>query len=112
MKHAVLLVAIGSLLGLGACTQSHWEKPSATTEAASADLTECRRAAQREAFRQVDRYGYANAPMWRYSPYNDAMWSRASYEQWAAGERLRLQSRLTDSCMRNKGYDRVADQPS
>jgi hypothetical protein len=111
MKQIVSIIGVTSLLALGGCVQSHWEKPSVTAEAASADLTECRRSAQREAFRQVDRYGYAGAPMWRYSP-GDPLWSRASYEQWASGERLRLQTRLTDQCMRLKGYDRVVDQPS
>src|SRR6185369_12291625 len=81
MKHVALLIGIGALLGLSACVQSHWDKPNATSETASVDLAECRRAAQAEAFRQVDRYGYAGAPMWRYSPYADSFWSRANYEQ-------------------------------
>ena len=112
MKHVALLIGIGALLGLSACVQSHWDKPNATSETASVDIAECRRAAQAEAFRQVDRYGYAGAPMWRYSPYADSFWSRANYEQWAASERLSLQSRLTDRCMRSKGYGRVTDKPS
>ncbi len=112
MKHIASIVGSIALLALGACVQSHWEKPTATAEVASADLAECRRSAQHEAFRQVNSYGYAGAPLWRYAPYYEPLQSRANYEQWAASERLRLQVRLTDHCMRTKGYDRVAEQKS
>ncbi|MEO8558652.1 MAG: hypothetical protein ABI439_06285 [Rhodospirillales bacterium] len=115
MKYSASIIGLISLLALSACVQSHWERPNATAdlataELASADLAECRRSAQQEAFRQVNSYGDAGAPLWRYAPYYEPLRSRTHYEQWAAGERLLLQTRLADYCMRVKGYERVIEQ--
>jgi hypothetical protein len=98
------------LLALAGCAQSRWDKPNAPSDVAAADMAECRRAAQHEAFRRFDLY--PGAPMWGYSSYGDPLWSRSNYERWGSSERLQLQMRFTENCMRQKGYARVPVNPS
>lgn len=108
MKSFVAL-ATALLLVLGACTPSRWDKPDTAPEAAHADLAQCGRSAQQEAFQRTTRPPLF-PPFGFRGPFDEFVWG-PSYQQFAADQRFYLQSRLTDNCMRAKGYQRVQLQP-
>ena len=99
------------LLALGACQSAHWEKPYATAESTQADITDCQRQAQREAFYQSWRV----SPLFFYpSPYRPGS---AAYHQWrwhyqqrVENDRFFREQQLARFCMRNKGYQLVPDE--
>ena len=108
---AVALMASVSMASLAGCaTPSHWEKAGADLEATRADMQDCRRQASQEAFRQhafdvgFSRYG---AAWWGYP-------RRPSYAMFSSrldSDRYYSEHRLTNFCMRIKGYELVPDEP-
>ena len=108
---AVALMASVPMASLAGCaTPSHWEKAGADLEATRADMQDCRRQASQEAFRQhafdvgFSRYG---AAWWGYP-------RRPSYAMFSSrldSDRYYSEHRLTNFCMRIKGYELVPDEP-
>ena len=100
------LLPITLLLGLAACgTPSHWEKPGVDQAVAGQDNTECRRAAQQEAFRSTPPFFPSYGRGWR---------GRPSYFGWSTFEsdRFYTENRLAAFCMRSRGYELVpSEQP-
>ncbi len=83
------------LLAVAACnTPARWEKAGVSEAKTGTDTVECRRAATQEAFL------YIPAPP-VISLNRRVQWQ---YEQ---SERFSVENRLTDSCMRSKGYELV-----
>lgn len=101
----VLLAALG-LTALAACTPMRWDKPNASPEVSQADLADCRNQASREAFQYSFAYGYGPfymfGPRYRYSPF----WRPYGFYG-IADDRFYQENRLTNFCMRNKGYELV-----
>ena len=95
------------MLGVAACaTPMRWEKPGATEEMLSFDMSSCRQAAQQEAMRYYT-FGYYpfafGPPVWGLR--------RGSWPLWqmrADSDRFFAENRLTAFCMRNKGYELVS----
>jgi hypothetical protein len=103
------------LLGVVACTPLYWVRSDTEPQQLEQDMTHCRQQAWREAswrswlYRPFgptviqDLHG-RRVLVWPYSPFADPL-----------GDRFFEESRLTDFCMRAKGYELVpADkiQPS
>lgn len=93
------------LLAVSACAfpETRWEKPGADEKIAASDLSNCRRAAQQETFHAAPLYGFGygfGPPYWGFRH-----WS--FYES----DRFYAEGRLTDFCMRNKGYELVTIKP-
>lgn len=93
------------LLAASGCAfpETRWEKPGADEKVAANDLSICRRAARQETFQAAPLYGFGygfGAPSWRFP-----RWS--FYES----DRFYAEGRLTDFCMRNKGYELVTIKP-
>ena len=93
------------LLAVSGCAipETRWVKPGADEKVAASDLSTCRRAAQQETFQAAPLYGFGfgfGAPYWRFRH-----WS--FYES----DRFYTENRLTDFCMRNKGYQLVTIEP-
>lgn len=94
------------LLTLAGCTQMQWVRQDASPELLSQDLGQCRQQAWREA-------------QWRsfmYRPFGSSLafdrFGRPIFFPYSAfadpfGHTLVEESRLTDFCMRAKGYDLV-----
>jgi hypothetical protein len=108
MRKVLPLAVMLAVAGCG--TPMHWEKQGADPEMLKADMTDCRRAASQEAFHQYafdtgfTRFG---APYWGYA-------ARPSYGAWRSrldSDRSYAESRLTNFCMRNKGYELVPNEP-
>jgi hypothetical protein len=120
MKHGGALTDIARAIGiglmlttLGACTQTAWNKPDTPPDVAAADENVCRASAQQEVQRDGGRY--ALYPDYQFAPYYGgpySSFSRAQYEQAAAGDRFYLRNRLVDYCMHIKGYERVPVKPA
>jgi hypothetical protein len=88
------------LFAVAACglPETRWEKDGADEKLTAGDLTYCRKAARDEAF-QVSPFGY-DSPFYgfhRWTLLND--------------NRSYTESRLTDFCMHNKGYQLVTVPP-
>ena len=101
------------LLGLAACsTTTRWEKPGATAEMVSTDLTSCRQAAVQEANRSFPYYPWGWGGLgwggwgWGYGPRNWMLWQMR-----ADSERFYAENRLAAFCMRTKGYEQVEVRP-
>lgn len=92
------------LLVLTGCSfpETRWEKAGVDEKTAASDLTNCRRAAQQEAFLATPYYyGFGfGPPYWRFR-------HGGFYES----NRFYAEQRLTDFCMRNKGYQLVTVPP-
>jgi hypothetical protein len=93
------------LLAISGCSfpETRWEKAGADEKMAANDLTNCRRAAQQEAFQVSPYYGVGygfGPPSWR-------------FRHWGfyGSDPFYTEGRLTDFCMRNKGYELVTIQP-
>ncbi len=114
VKHIARAIGLGLMLAtVGACTQTAWNKPDTPPDVAAADQNACRASAQQEVLRESVRYGAY--PDYQFAPYYGGPYgsfSRAQYEQAAAGDRFYLRNRLVDYCMHIKGYDRVPIKPS
>lgn len=99
------LLALAALLPLAACASGpprEWEKAGTDREMARQDLGECRRAASAEALR-IQYDGFVGFSHFR-SPY----YGRGGYffrQQRADSDRFYNESRLTNFCMHNKGYE-------
>jgi hypothetical protein len=95
----VLPFVLLSSLALSACEQppTRWEKPGADEKATADDLVTCRRAAQEEAFSEFPPTFPRFVVFRRYAYYDD--------------NRFYTETRLTDFCMRNKGYTLITIQP-
>jgi hypothetical protein len=88
------------LAALSACTlpETRWEKEGATEALTASDLDYCRKAARDEAY---DAYPYGfGSPFYGFHRW--AMWDDNRYY---------TESRLTQFCMRNKGYQLVTVSP-
>jgi len=93
------------MLAVTACASTmRWEKPGISDEGAAVDLGSCRHAASLEA----NRYYY---------PWGDWGWGwgfgRRSSLWWqmrADDDRFLVENRLTNFCMRTKGYEQVQVQ--
>ncbi|MBS0219328.1 MAG: hypothetical protein JSR91_01180 [Proteobacteria bacterium] len=94
------------LLVLSACSipETRWEKAGADEQATKSDLLTCRQAAQQETFISTPYYGLG----YGFGPY-PGRFHRWNY--FYESDRLYAQGRLTDFCMRNKGYQLVTIQP-
>ena len=93
------------MLGVAACAPPmRWEKPGATAEMLSFDMTACRQAAQQEAMRYpFGYYPFAfGPPVWGMRRGNWTLWQMR-----ADSDRFYAENRLTSFCMRNKGYEQV-----
>jgi hypothetical protein len=89
------VLPLALLLAVAGCnTPARWEKPGVSVEMTATAAVECRRTATQEAFL------YIPAPA-VISPNRRVQWQ---YEQ---SERFSAENRLTDSCMRSKGYELV-----
>ena len=105
------VLAAAVTAGLAGCGMpSHWEKPGTDLEATRADMQDCRRQASQEAFRQhAFDVGFA-----RYGP---GWWGyprRPSYAMFSSrldSDRYYSEHRLTNFCMRIKGYELVPAEP-
>lgn len=84
------------LLALSGCAfpETRWEKPGADEQATKSDLLACRQAAQQETFIAFPYFGFGYGP-----PY-----SRFRHWGFYESDRFYTEGRLTDFCMRNKGY--------
>jgi len=93
------------MLGVAACAPPmRWERPGATDEMVSLDMTSCRQAAQQEAMRS---YSFGYYPF----AFGPPVWGmRRNWMLWqmrADSDRFFAENRLTSFCMRNKGYEQV-----
>jgi hypothetical protein len=88
------------LLAVAACNlpETRWEKEGVTDAMAMNDLNYCRKAARDEAFGAYP-YGF-DSPFY-------------GFHRWATwdNDRYVAESRLTQFCMRAKGYQRVTVSP-
>jgi hypothetical protein len=101
-----LLAALSLAAALAACAPMEWTRSDATPEQIAADMRACRDQAWRETSWSSLSYGYWGPAMlsdpffgrrylWPYySPFGDPF-----------GDRFLEESRLTNFCMRAKGYD-------
>jgi hypothetical protein len=93
------------MLGVAACaTPTRWEKPGVSDEGAIVDLNACRHAAALEANRYYRPWGWGGWPGWGWG------FGRRSSLFWqmrADDDRFYAQNRLTNFCMRTKGYELV-----
>jgi hypothetical protein len=106
MRRPAAFAAVAAALAVAGCDKYAWERPGVTEEALQADYKDCRQQAQSEAFRTYAFYsgfpimgpGYWN---YRYQP---DYWF---WRQRIDSERFFYENRLTNFCMRNKGYTLV-----
>jgi hypothetical protein len=96
------------LLAVSACgTAMRWDKAGATEQMVQADFSACRGAAQTEANRYYYPWGWGGGPGWGWG------FGRRSGLGWAMradDERFLTENRLTNFCMRTKGYEQVPMQ--
>ncbi|HEY6979887.1 hypothetical protein [Reyranella sp.] len=93
------------LFVLSACSipETRWEKAGADEKAANSDLLTCRQAAQQETFATSPFYGFG----FGFGP----PFGRFRHWSFYDSDRFYTEGRLTDFCMRNKGYQLVTIQP-
>jgi hypothetical protein len=93
------------LLATAACSlpQTRWEKPGADEKVTASDLVSCRQAADQEAMHDFP-FAWPGPP---------AIGPRGIlYRDRADSDRFYMEHRLTDFCMRNKGYTLVTIPPA
>jgi hypothetical protein len=91
------------MLGVAACaTPMRWEKPGVSDEGTAVDLGSCRHAAQLEANRYPYSWGGWGGWGWGFGRRSSLMW-----QMQADNERFFAENRLTNFCMRTKGYEMV-----
>jgi hypothetical protein len=91
---------------LGGCTAYEWYQPGVTPEQVRADRSDCARAADREAFFAYGPPFFAT-PSWYLSPYCGWSCAHSRYQHDQFYYRFQRDNevrRLTDFCMRSKGY--------
>jgi hypothetical protein len=96
------------MVGVTACADDmRWTKPGVSDEGATVDLGSCRHAAQIEANRYYYPWGWGGWPGWGWG------FGRRSSLYWqmrADNDRFFAENRLTNFCMRTKGYELVRVQ--
>lgn len=94
------------LLVIPACSipETRWEKTGVDEQATKSDLLACRQAAQQETFVAMPYYGFG----YGLGPYPGRFYR---WNYFYESDRFYAQGRLTDFCMRNKGYQLVTIQP-
>jgi hypothetical protein len=94
----ILPILLLATVAACALPQTRWEKEGADEKLTAGDLTSCRQAARDEAFVGYP-YGFG-------SPFY-------GFHRWAHwdDDRFYAEGRLTDFCMRNKGYQLVTIPP-
>lgn len=102
------VLPIALLLGVAACGPlPHWEKPGVDQATLVQDSTQCRRAAQQEAFRfyttPVPIYAWGYGRAWR--------WPGGFWQSSFDGDRDFTENRLAAFCMRSRGYELVPTEP-
>jgi hypothetical protein len=100
-------LALALSLGLAACagagaTPTRWERSGVDDATTAKDESDCRATAQREAAR---RYPYGFGPPPYAAAYADASW--LTWQRSVDADRVAAENRLTELCMRNKGYART-----
>jgi hypothetical protein len=96
-----IFLPIALVFAVAACsTPTRWEKPGISEETKEADLTVCKRAAAKQGLMYYP--SAVNPPAgWAYEqPWGIMDTYRDDY-------RYHADFRLTDACMRYKGYDKV-----
>lgn len=102
-------IALFLLLLLVACTTTPWVRQDATAEQADRDAIDCQRQAAREAnLRASGFYGPSYYSAYPYGLYGRYAASRPDPAFDAYGYRTVDEARLTDFCMRAKGYQRTS----
>jgi hypothetical protein len=100
-----LLLAMLLAVQLAACDTPRWVREDASAEQADKDDIECQRAAAREASLRAEGF-YGPPYPYRYGPYGRNAVSRPDTGFDPYGYRKLYEARLTDLCMRAKGYVR------
>ncbi len=98
--------AIFAVLALAGCDEHTWERPGTTDVTRQGDRNDCRQQARSEAFRSHayhSGFPIMGPAYWgfRYQP------DYRSWRQRLDSEPVFYQNRLTNFCMRNKGYTLV-----
>jgi hypothetical protein len=106
MHRSFAFATLAATLSLGACESYTWERAGATDLTMQTDYRDCRQQAQSEAFRSYAFY--SGFPLmgpiyWGYR-YQPDYWY---WRQRLDSERFFYENRLTNFCMRNKGYTLV-----
>lgn len=106
----VLLSILLTPVAACALPETRWVKDGADDKAVAEDLKTCRRAAQIEAMREAD--AFPPAPYWGppWPPWNPPFYYGSA--AWPRTDRFYLENRLSDFCMRNKGYELVTLPPA
>ncbi len=97
-------------LTLAACAPGRWDRPAVDAATAERDTGECRKLARDAAFRQYSQpppepFAGAVGP----SPYTGMRAGSSNMWQYTTNEpgRYWMEQRFTDTCMRQRGYDRA-----
>ena len=94
------------MLGVAACGMDmRWETPGVSDEGAASDLGSCRHAAQLEANRYYYPWGWGGGWGWGFGRRSSLLWQMR-----ADNDRFYAENRLTNFCMRTKGYELVKVQ--
>lgn len=99
------VLALMLSLGLAACAgapPTRWARSGVDDATTAKDESDCRETSRREAARRHP-YGFGPAPYT--AAYADA--SLLSWQHSVEAERFADETRLTEMCMRNKGYART-----
>ncbi|HEX2885024.1 hypothetical protein [Vineibacter terrae] len=105
-RSSIAAVVAAATLLLGGCEQYTWERPGTTDAVTEADRRDCRQQAQQEAFRSYAFYSgfpIMGPGYWGYR-YQPDYWL---WRQRLESDRFFYENRLTNFCMRNKGYTLV-----
>lgn len=100
------LVPLAALLLLWGCASVEWVKPDATPEQLAEDSKQCEESAYRETNLRAARYFGQYGPM----IYQDSLSRRFLVWPWGPfsdpyGDRYMEERRLSNFCMRSKGYE-------
>jgi hypothetical protein len=98
-----LMLASMLALAVAACgAPGPWERPGISDAVAASDLGECRRGAEEE----VSRTYVFSFPFPYPLGWGGAQVSYLAWQKRFEAERAYAESRLTDDCMRSRGYSR------
>ena len=106
MRRTPAFVAVAAALALAGCDKYAWERPGTTDTVLQGDYKDCRQQAQQEAFRSYAFYtGFPimGPGYWGFRHYPDYGYWRQRVDS----DRFFYENRLTNFCMRNKGYTLV-----
>ena len=111
-KTTTFMVLSALAAALSSCgTPSTWDKAGADNELMNADFVECRRTARQDAYRQlasISAFGLTGPSSSAYRSGYASRYDSAQYRQRLADDRSYAEQRLTNGCMRAKGYERAA----